>query len=418
MTRRLAVTVGVAIVVVVAAVAWFRVLSVPAVETITVAPAEFRARAFGTGTVEARVYVEIGSKITGRVVKLAHDQGDVVEKGTLLAVLENEELQQQRQQADFGAQRALQAVQLERAALLRARATLDARKASLGKAVANAELARVTHDRFNRLYERELIARQDLDVRATERQTAEAEVLNTRAEITALEAEVRRSEVAVTVAQRDASAAGAGVAVTDSRLRDASVYAPFSGLILTRPVEPGAVVVPGVPLFKMVDPRTVWVRINFDESLLGNIRVGQRAEISVRSRPGQTFAGEVVRIREESDRVAEELSVDIKFVDTPPRLRIGEQAEATVITRDVPHARVVPAPAVVREGKGHASVVVADQGRAQRRPVTIGARDPKTGDIEVASGVNDGEQIVVGPAPFPSTIKDGQALRLAKSAAR
>lgn len=418
MSRRFVITVGIATVVVVVALVWFRVFAVPAVETVTVAPVDFQAQAFGTGTVEARVNVEVGSKITGRVVTLLHDQGDFVERGTLLAVLENDDVLRQRDQAAFGGQKALETIHLEQAALLRARASLEARKATITKALANADLARVTFDRFTRLHERELIARQDLDVRATEVKAAEADVLTTRAEVAALEAEVRRSEAAVGVAQREAAATGAALAVTESRLRDASVFAPFSGLILSRTVEPGAVIVPGVPLFKMIDPATVWVRINLDESLLGAVHVGQPATVAVRSRPGQSFRGAVVRIREESDRVAEELSVEIRLLGTSPRLRIGEQAEATIITRDVAHARVVPAPALVQDRPGHAAVFIAENGRAQRRSVTIGGRDPKTGAVELTAGLADGEQVVVGPAPFPSAMKDGQPLRLAKSASR
>ena len=403
---------GAATVAVVVAVVWVRVLSVPAVETVIVAPVEFRARAFGTGTVEARVSVDVGSKITGRVMKLLHDQGDVVERGPLLAVLENDDLRQQRDQAGFGGQKALEAVHLEQAALLRARASLEARRATITKALANAELARVTFDRFKRLHDRELISRQDLDVRATELQAAEADVLNARAEIAALEAEVRRSEAAVGVAQREAAAAGAGLAVTESRLRDASVFAPFSGLILSRMVEPGAVIVPGLPLFRMVDPTTVWVRINVDESLLGAVRLGQQAEVTVRSRPGQTFRGEVVRIREESDRVAEELSVEVRLLEPPLRLRIGEQAEATIVTRGLAEARVVPAPALVQDERGRSAVFVVKDGHARRRSVTVGARDPKSGATEITEGIADGDRVVVGPRPFPSSVKDGQPLRV------
>ncbi|MBI2493940.1 MAG: efflux RND transporter periplasmic adaptor subunit [Candidatus Rokubacteria bacterium] len=393
------------------AVLWLRVLSVPAVETVTVAPREFRAQAFGTGTVEARVSVEVGSKITGRVVKLLRDQGDIVERGALLAVLESDDLRQQREQAGFARQKALESVRLEQAGGVRARASLEARRASITKAIANAELARVSFDRFKRLHDRELIARQDLDVRFTELRATEADVVNVRAEIAALEAEVQRSEVAVGMAEREAAAAGAALAVSESRLRDASVFAPFSGLILAREVEPGAVIVPGVPMFRMVDPATVWVRVNLDESLLGAVRLRQRAEVTLRSRPGRTFPGEVVRIREESDRVAEELGVEIRLLEAPPRLRIGEQAEATIVTRGVARARVVPASALVRDEPGRPAVFVVENGHARRRPVTIGARDPKSGAIELASGLADGEGVVVGPPPFPSALKDGQRLR-------
>jgi len=158
-----------------AAVVWLRVLGVAAVETVAIVPGEFRAQAFGTGTVEARVYVEVGSKVTGRVVKLLRDQGDTVRRGELLAVLDDEELVRQREQAAFVQMKAVETVPLERANLARARASLEARRAAIAKALANTELARVTFDRFKQLHDRELIARQDLDVRSTELRATEAE---------------------------------------------------------------------------------------------------------------------------------------------------------------------------------------------------------------------------------------------------
>ncbi|HSL52330.1 MAG TPA: efflux RND transporter periplasmic adaptor subunit, partial [Candidatus Deferrimicrobiaceae bacterium] len=391
-----------------AAVVWLRVLGVAAVETVAMAPGEFRAQAFGTGTVEARVYVEVGSKVTGRVVKLLRDQGDTVRRGELLAVLDDEELVRQREQAAFVQMKAVETVPLERANLARARASLEARRAAIAKALANTELARVTFDRFKQLHDRELIARQDLDVRSTEVRSAEADLANSRAEAVALEADIHRSEAAIRMAEREVAVAGAELAASESRLRETSVTAPLSGLILSREVEPGAVVVAGVPVFKMVDPRTVWVRIHLDESLLGAVRLGQPAQVTLRSSPGRPFRGEVVRIGEESDRVAEELSVEIRLLDAPPRLRIGEQAEATITTRAAAPARVLPASALVQAASGRPAVFIVEDGRARLRPVTIGERDPRSGAVELTAGIADGERVVVGPAPVPTTLRDGQ----------
>ena len=417
-TRRFAIVVAIATAaLVVLTIVWLRVLSVAAVETVTVAPGEFRAQAFGTGTVEARVYVEVGSKITGRVVKLLRDQGDVVERGALLAVLENDDLRQQRDQAAFARQKAVESVRLEQAMLARARASFAARQAAITKVLANAELARVTFDRFKRLHDRALIARQDLDVRSAELRATEADVLNVRAEVAALEAEVHRSEVAIGMAEYETAAAGAALAVSESRLRDASVFAPFSGLILSRQVEPGAVVVAGVPIFKMVDPSTVWVRVNLDESLLGEVRMGQRAEVTVRSSPGRAFAGEVVRIGQQSDRVAEELSVEIRLLERPPALRIGEQAEAVVITHAVAGARVLPAAALARGPDGLAVFVVED-GRVRLRSVSIVARDPKSGVVQLRPELGDGAEVVAGPPPYPAALRDSQRIRVSGRASR
>jgi len=401
-----------------AAVVWLRVLGVATVETVAMAPGEFRAQVFGTGTVEARVYVEVGSKVTGRVVKLLRDQGDTVRRGELLAVLDDEELVRQREQAAFVQMKAVETVPLERANLARARASLEARRAAIAKALANTELARVTFDRFKQLHDRELIARQDLDVRSTEVRSAEADLANSRAEAVALEADIHRSEAAIRMAEREVAVAGAELAASESRLRETSVTAPLSGLILSREVEPGAVVVAGVPVFKMVDPRTVWVRIHLDESLLGAVRLGQPAQVTLRSSPGRPFRGEVVRIGEESDRVAEELSVEIRLLEGPARLRIGEQAEATITTRAAAPARVLPASALVHAASGRPAVFIVEDGRARLRPVTIGERDPRSGAVELTAGIADGERVVVGPAPVPTALRDGQRVRAARSETR
>jgi HlyD family secretion protein len=223
-------------------------------------------------------------------------------------------------------------VQVERAVLARARARLEAGAAAVTKAVAIAELARATLDRSTRLHAQGVIARQEFDVHAADTQVAEAAVLTAKAELLALDADVQRAGIAIEIAEGAAASARAALAVSESRLRDAFVAAPFTGLIVARHVEPGAVVVPGSSLFTLVDPSTLWAAINLDERLLGELRVGQHAEIVVRSSPGRIFPGSVVRIREVSDRVAEELAVDIGFLEAPPRLRIGEQAEATVLT--------------------------------------------------------------------------------------
>ena len=401
-----------------AAVVWLRVLGVATVETVAMAPGEFRAQVFGTGTVEARVYVEVGSKVTGRVVKLLRDQGDTVRRGELLAVLDDEELVRQREQAAFVQMKAVETVPLERANLARARASLEARRAAIAKALANTELARVTFDRFKQLHDRELIARQDLDVRSTEVRSTEADLANSRAEAVALEADIHRSEAAIRMAEREVAVAGAELAASESRLRETSVTAPLSGLILSREVEPGAVVVAGVPVFKMVDPRTVWVRIHLDESLLGAVRLGQPAQVTLRSSPGRPFRGEVVRIGEESDRVAEELSVEIRLLEGPARLRIGEQAEATITTRAAARARVLPASALVHAASGRPAVFIVEDGRARLRPVTIGERDPRSGAVELTAGIADGERVVVGPAPVPTALRDGQRVRAARSETR
>jgi multidrug efflux pump subunit AcrA (membrane-fusion protein) len=119
--KRIALIVGAVLALATFADAWLGALSAPAVHLVTIAPRKFQASAFGTGTVEARVSVEVGSKITGRVVRLLRGQGHRVRQGNLLAVLENDEFRQQQEQSALGRDKALESVHLEQANLARAR---------------------------------------------------------------------------------------------------------------------------------------------------------------------------------------------------------------------------------------------------------------------------------------------------------
>jgi multidrug efflux pump subunit AcrA (membrane-fusion protein) len=79
---------------------------------------------------------------------------------------------------------------------------------------------------------------------------------------------------------------------------------------------------------------------------------------------------------------------------------------------------VVPASALVPAASARSAVFVAEADRARLRPVTIGARDPKSGTVELTGGIGPGERVVVGPAPFPSALRDDQRLRVTRTEPR
>src|SRR3989338_7406949 len=107
------------------------------VKSASVTPHDVQQEAFGVGTVETKVTVRVGSKITNRITRLMVDQGDRVRKGQLLATLENEDYQ-------------AQVIQAERD-LVRAGHDLVANQAAIRQAEANLELAQVNYDRYRDL---------------------------------------------------------------------------------------------------------------------------------------------------------------------------------------------------------------------------------------------------------------------------
>jgi HlyD family secretion protein len=181
---------------------------------------------------------------------------------------------------------------------------------------------------------------------------------------------------------------------------------PFDGDVVSREVEPGTTVNPGAPVLKLADPRTAWVTVHVDERETGQIAPGDQGEIRLRSQPGRTFRGRVVRVRRESDRVTEQLAVDVTFEARPARLTLGEQAEATIRPAPRRAAVALPLAALVRTSDGPATLVVVD-GWLRLRPLRLGLVDP-AGWAEVLDGLRGGEPVVLAPGPLADPGAEGR----------
>lgn len=197
-----------------------------------------------------------------------------------------------------------------------------------------------------------------------------------------------------------ARVAAAEEAAARSRLDDTLIAAPEDGLIISRHLEKGAIVAPGQAIFSLVDPRTVWVKANVDESLLRGVAVGRKALISLRSAPGTEFPGTVVRVGHESDRVTEELVVDVAFTPPLKDFHLGEQADVYIIDETRTAARSLPSAAVVARGQSRGVWVIAGQ-RLEFRMVVAGAEDG-SGFTEIVSGLEDGDR---GALASPSAMQ-------------
>jgi len=359
-------------------------LSPPSARLVTVANRDLTAQVYGNGTVEAKEVVEISSKITGRIVALFADQGDHVRRGRLVAKLEDEDVGQQALQAE--------------ALVKRASATLLVEEANLRKARSNAELAERNAARFKTLADRDLISRIDSDQYENVNRVAKDEI--------------ERCRSAIDAARMELEAARANLGVANSRRSDTLVYAPQDGIILSRELEQGAIVSPGLPIFRMAAPRNIWVKANVDESLLHGIAVGQSATILLRSSKGETFPGRVVRIGRESDRVTEELEVDVSF-DTPlTRFHLGEQAEVYILSESKKGCPSLPITAVATQGKRR-GVWTVQAGKLKWTEIVLGIED-RNAFVEVVSGLAPGEAVAVAPAEQMRKFRDGMKVKTAK----
>lgn len=206
--------------------------------------------------------------------------------------------------------------------------------------------------------------------------------------------------------------AAAEEAAARSRFDDTIIAAPEDGLIISRHLEKGAIVAPGQAIFSLVDPRTVWVKANVDESLLRGVAVGRKALISLRSAPGEEFPGEVVRVGHESDRVTEQLVVDVAFTPPLEDFHLGEQADVLIIDEARPAARSLPSAALVARGRGRGVWVIAGK-RLEFRPVVAGAEDDR-GFTEIVSGLGEGDRVALAPPSLLGKLAAGMRVRAAR----
>ena len=306
-------------------------------------------KVFGLGTVEARILSRVGFEVGAALVELQADQGDRVARGQVLARLHSAEQEARVDKARAGVVSAEAAVKRAEAAAGKARAVLAQKEQANRRKQA-------------------LLAKQTLSVELAE----EAQ----------LEADVAAAELAVAIGD---------VAVATATLEDARAQheyekvvldhhvlrAPFDALVVARHTELGAVLPAGEPVFTLVAPETVWALAYVDEARAGELRVGQAAEVRLRSLARQMLRGHVTRIDIESDRVNEERRVYVACDQCPDSFHLGEQAEVFITTAVLDKALLVPERAVEGFDGTNGTVWTVEDGALHRRRGQLRAPDAR-----------------------------------------
>ncbi len=344
--------------------AWLRFFS-PVKVTVAKPAADVAVQVFGLGTIEARVTSKIGFKISGILVDLRADVGNRVAKGAVLARLDDRE---------------------QTAQVARSKAVVQQAEANLQKANASVQKAMANYDNAKRISER----RQQLVLSKTTSVEA-AETAKAVQDAAFGDLNLAKSDVAVATAAISDSKAQAQL--QEVTLDFHTLTAPYDAMVTARLKELGSALAASEPVFTLIDPKTVWVLAFIDESKAGEIKVGEPAEIVLRSHPNRRLKGTVARIEPESDRVNEERRIEVAFEEIPSYANLGEQAEVYITTVHLPRALLAPEAAIVGLGKNSGTVWTVENGRLQKREVKLGHR-LLDGRYEIIGGVPAAAQVV------------------------
>lgn len=317
------------------------------VESRTIHPA-----LFGIGTVEARFTYKIGPTYAGRVKRLDVHVGDTVKAGQMIGEMDPVDLDDR--------------VRSQEAALKRA-------EASLREATARQSYAETQARRYEQLFAARSTSEEVLTTKRQELQIADAALAAAREDLVRA-----RSDWEALRAQRD-----------NQRL-----IAPVDGIVTLRDADPGTTVVAGQAVVELIDPKSLWINVRFDQISASGLAADLPARINLRSRNSQPLKGRVLRMEPKADAVTEETLAKIIFDAVPaPLPPLGELAEVTVDLPALPAAPVIPNAAVQRQG-GQGGVWQITDGEPSFIPVKLGRAD-LDGHVQVTEGLKTGDRIVV-----------------------
>jgi len=251
-------------------------------------PSEDRSKIQAVGMIEAPE-VNITSRIAGRIKTLTLLEGDRVKKGQVVCLIEDIDLRNQLAKA----------------------------KADLAHSRADVAQARRDLNRDNQLARENVIAAKVRDDAITLVQQDEANVLS----------------------------AEANVKLYSDQLVDTEVKAPVDGVVVSKALEVGEWVTPGVPILTVDDLSTIWARVDVEETDLGTLYVGKSAQVELPTQPPQIFTGRIMAIGQEGQFATERdvrrgrqdirtFYVKVQVLQAEGQLKPGMTAEVTFPRND------------------------------------------------------------------------------------
>ncbi|HYA64467.1 MAG TPA: efflux RND transporter periplasmic adaptor subunit [Candidatus Sulfotelmatobacter sp.] len=325
----------------------------------------------GSGTVEAR-NIRVGSKVGGRIDKVLVREGDSVEAGQVLITFDDKELLASLAASRANAEKAERGFRPEeideaRAAAAQAKAEydqrrngyrqedIDAAQADLDRATADEIRTHLDFQRYDSLAQKDLVSKQQRDTAEANWKMALAQKENTEHKLDELQRGYRPEEIAAAEARyhqtqatleklergnrrEDVAAARAAFAYDEARFRERQVLAPAAATVEVLDVRPGDLIPPNTPVATLLEREQIYVRIYIPETVIGRVRVGQKAEIRVDSFPNQVFQGEVEQINQQAEflprnvqtreeRVHQVFGVKVRIDDSSHHVLAGMAAD-------------------------------------------------------------------------------------------
>lgn len=307
-----------------------------------------------TGSLDPSEVVEVKAQVAGTIASLDADRGVSVKRGQRIGVIEAAGVRSQVSGARAG-------VAAGQSAIAAAEANVAALKQKLEGA----------------------------------RQLHAAGAMST-VDLQSFEAQYEAAVGQLAAARAQTAAANAQLATASEAASRTTIEAPITGIVSAREVSRGEAVNVGQTLFTVVNPDVLELSGQIPVTQAAAVQVGQAVSFSLDAYPGQVFTGRVARIDPVADPNTRQVGVALELPNPGRRLIAGQFVTGRVITANVGKAITVPR-AALRGAETDRYVLVIENNTVERRPVVAAAIDPSRDTVAIASGLRDGEQVIVSP---------------------
>jgi HlyD family secretion protein len=422
------------------------------VQTGTVVKQDLTSLVTASGEIKPKNYINIGANAQGQLTKILVKEGDRVRKGQLLATLENVQ-----PSADVDMQKAvINSAEADsgaaEAGVKAADENLHTMEAGIEKDKADLERMKADFDRSQSLFNEHLLAKQDFDMKKFTYQAQVATVHESEMRLVQARAQREQTAAQLTSAQKRIAQNRAGLVRFNDLLEKHNAYAPLAGVVTNLPVREGETVVPGIQnsaastIMTIADMSLITAEVKVDETDIVNVKLDQVADITIDAIPNKTFKGHVTEIGNTailrstgvaasqsaiSSQEAKDFKVVVALDNPPEEIRPGLSCTAKITTAIRKNVLTIPIQALTVRQKGQLEpkpasgaappkatkpdpvaekakkeeiqgVFAVANGKATFRKVETGITGAT--DIEVLSGLNDGDTIITGTYQVIRTI--------------
>ncbi len=332
---------------------------------------------FGIGNIGAQNIYSINAQTGGKIVSILSDEGKWVKKGDLLVTIDTVDIPQLLEEAKISVKKAI--------------FELEASQKELHSLKAQKNLALITHKRSIQLRKTTSISQAEYDKSKSNLDVFTTQIDASKAHINAAQTEIMRAKK--------------NVEALEIKLSRYKIYAPVDGYVISRDAEVAQSVTPSQSMLTIVDPKTIWIKAYIDEKISGDVKVGQKSSITLRSQSDKKFSGYVKRIVAQSDAITGEREVNIAFDTLPIPFYINEQAEVSISTKHFKSIVKVPSASIMYKDEKNGIWIDKDS-KAHFQNVEIIARGEK---MLAVSGIDKEANILIA-TPKNKPLKEGMSI--------